>query len=100
MTARSHHRGLEIYFDEASGLWRFESDDAPVRDHWRTRPCGKCGELLTKKRHDACIADLPGVNNACCGHGHDEDAYVDFEDGRYESGSTAALILKQLTKEK
>jgi hypothetical protein len=32
--------------------------------------CDNCGLPPTRKRHDPCLADLPGVINACCGHGH------------------------------
>lgn len=44
------------------------------------RRCGFCGEQATPDGHDPCIANLPGVTNACCGHGIDE-GYVQFENG-------------------
>lgn len=60
-------------------------------DHW---PCPRCGAAgPTIKGHDPCIADLPSVVFACCGHGLGQ-AYVvlasghvirgqfDFEHGR------------------
>jgi hypothetical protein len=31
--------------------------------------CLHCGESRPKNGHDPCIADLPGVHFACCGHG-------------------------------
>jgi hypothetical protein len=43
-------------------------------------PCPKCGELPTKKGHDHCLANLPGVKNACCGHGV-EEGYIQFKNG-------------------
>ena len=43
-------------------------------------PCGQCGGMPTEKGHDPCIADLPGVVNACCGHGT-HSGYVHFENG-------------------
>lgn len=46
------------------------------------RPCALCGHSPTLKGHDACISDLPGVNNACCGHGVVEDAYVVLKNGK------------------
>ena len=33
------------------------------------RPCPRCGEMPTEEGHDACLGTLPGVVNACCGHG-------------------------------
>lgn len=47
-------------------------------DHW---PCGKCGASgPTEAGHDPCIANLPGVVHACCGHGYGH-AYAMFKDG-------------------
>jgi len=47
------------------------------------RPCGFCGKHSTPEDHDGCLGTLPGVMNACCGHGPDghEGAYVQFPDG-------------------
>lgn len=33
------------------------------------RTCPVCKEYETAESHDPCIANLPGVRNACCGHG-------------------------------
>ena len=61
-----------------------------VKDHWeylinpepidKIRPCPKCGQLPNVDGHDHCIARLPGVKNACCGHGTGE-GYIEFENG-------------------
>lgn len=57
-------------------------------DHW---PCGKCGaEGPTPDGHDPCIANLPGVQHACCGHGI-ELGYVMFDDGRVIRGRFDAI---------
>lgn len=42
--------------------------------------CPLCGKMPTDERHDQCIANLPGVVHACCGHGIRE-AYVVFDNG-------------------
>jgi len=42
------------------------------------RPCGHCGKKNTDEGHDACLGTLPGVMNACCGHGKAREAYVQF----------------------
>ena len=41
-------------------------------------PCGKCGGA---DDHDKCLGMLPGVVNACCGHGRREDSYIQFVNG-------------------
>ena len=41
--------------------------------------CGKCKKGPTKEGHDGCLGTLPGVMNACCGHGDINDAYVMFD---------------------
>jgi len=82
MTATAKWRGHPIWYDEDTDTWRYEDNGSKVDDRIEKRPCALCGEHVTKKGHDDCIADLPGVENACCGHGVDEEAYVVFEDDR------------------
>lgn len=42
--------------------------------------CAKCGarRLSLCTEPDPCIGYLPGVYNACCGHGEDDNAYITF----------------------
>jgi hypothetical protein len=54
-----------------------DGEKADMRD---IRPCPNCGMKRTKEGHDPCIGELPGVKNACCGHGT-ELGYVAFENG-------------------
>lgn len=70
-------RGHEI--TRSNGSWSY-LDGTPVRDD-PYRACGHCGQANTRKGHDACIADLPGVLNACCGHGIEGDAYCQLVSG-------------------
>lgn len=42
--------------------------------------CTRCGHSPTKRGHDWCIRNLPGVKHACCGHG-EEDGYIMFTNG-------------------
>ena len=95
MAARGHHRGHPMYFDEASQLWRYEDGGAAVKDCWSEKDCGRCGEPFSADGHDPCIANLPGVRNACCGHGSDAEAYVQFDDGRHEVGGDAVRFFEQ-----
>jgi hypothetical protein len=46
----------------------------------RDRACEHCGLKRTKEGHDPCIANLPGVKNACCGHGQGQ-GYIQFTNG-------------------
>lgn len=41
--------------------------------------CNRCGRKRTKEGHDPCLGTLPGVANACCGHG--AEGYINFENG-------------------
>ena len=44
-------------------------------------PCKLCGAASpTPEGHDPCIAALPGVDLACCGHGYTR-GYVAFSNG-------------------
>jgi hypothetical protein len=65
-------------------MWVYE-------DTWRrsgfgheVRPCKKCGQLFEGSNigeADPCLGDLPGVDNACCGHGVREQSYIRFTSG-------------------
>ena len=52
--------------------------------------CGKCKLPPTGEGHDGCLGTLPGdVMNACCGHGNDELAYIQYWDGSESRGRSA-----------
>lgn len=53
--------------------------------------CRKCGKGRTREDHDGCIGTLnaPNIMNACCGHGNDNAAYVQFWDEPRISGTKA-----------
>lgn len=82
MTAHTTDRGHQI--ELVNGAWRFEDTKEPTVGN--RRPCGYCDRPETVEGHDACLGTLPGVLNACCGHGVDRDAYVQMKDGRHASG--------------
>jgi hypothetical protein len=42
--------------------------------------CIRCKRKATEDGHDSCLANLPGVKYACCGHGI-EEGYISFENG-------------------
>jgi hypothetical protein len=72
----SHYRGHEIQL--INGTWVYADTGRPVADEPQ-RPCGHCGRAVTPDGHDGCLGTLPGVMNACCGHGRPQDAYVQRE---------------------
>jgi len=51
--------------------------------------CVKCKKAPTKEGYDGCLGTLPNVMNACCGHGNDSQAYVQYWDGRRIAGKDA-----------
>lgn len=86
MTARSSCRGHATYWDEDAECWRYEDNDEPL-PRWggEIRACTECGVLhegaFGNESPDPCLGTLPGVDNACCGHGDRELAYVRFTNG-------------------
>lgn len=44
-------------------------------------PCDRCKLPCTKEGYDGCLGRLPGAVQACCGHGHQNNAYVVFAPG-------------------
>ena len=53
--------------------------------------CAKCKLPSSPEGHDGCIGTLPEsvVMNACCGHGRDSQAYIQYWDGSDVRGSDA-----------
>lgn len=74
-----YFRGHKIYWDEALFGWRY-ADDHSLHPGWggEIRPCAKCGAVFGMHEPDPCLGVLPGVDNACCGHGIRTEAYVRF----------------------
>lgn len=69
--------GHEIYCDTVSEtpngkgvyeVFRYVDTDEII-DGAEPRKCKQCGMYPTADGHDPCIANLPGVKYACCGHG-------------------------------
>ena len=67
------------------------------------RPCILCGiefEGSYKGKADPCLGELPGVNNACCGHGEPKYAYIKFTNGMVVKGFTVDRSGLKIMKEK
>lgn len=80
----------QIYYLHGHGYYKrgryFYYEDDNKRVYFdNPRPCKECGMEIPASGHDPCIANLPGVRYACCGHGK-ERGYVAFKDGRVIRG--------------
>lgn len=92
MIESNHLRGWPIYWD--GKCWRYNDNHIKTVDS--VRPCGACGKIRTPVGHDGCLGTLPGVSNACCGHGHEREAYIQFEDGTEARGVDALHVFDRL----
>lgn len=61
-------------------------------DGYGKEKCGHCGLCRSAQGHDGCIGELEGVMNACCGHGQDSTAYVQFNHTDDENEPNKHLI--------
>lgn len=83
---RSFFRGHPIVWSgsEENGKWVYDDtgENLPSTGG-KTRPCKKCGAKypLGEREKDPCLGYLPGVDNACCGHGERSKAFVRFING-------------------
>lgn len=79
---RSNFRGHPIIYCE--GQWLYEDTMTPIpAGGGEARPCKRCGsdKWSGNGDHDECLGLLPGVDNACCGHGNRDEAYIRFTNG-------------------
>lgn len=100
MTAKCHLRGHPIAWDALRERWIYCDTREPTVETWRGRPCGHCGQHATPEGHDACLGTLPGVTNACCGHGNDAEAYVQRPDGNVTRGAAAAHEMQRMMQKR
>lgn len=97
MTVRSKSRGNNTIFQNDE--WVYESTQLSVAGTHKEMPCGHCGRQYTEEGHDACLGTLIGVMNACCGHGKESEAYVQFWDGECIRGKDALVIMEVLKRQ-
>lgn len=45
-------------------------------DETKQTVCEACNEVCVSGKPDPCLGVIPGVSNACCGHGKNEAAYI------------------------
>ncbi|KKK90130.1 hypothetical protein LCGC14_2726150 [marine sediment metagenome] len=77
MSAHALFRGHKVIWNDARN--RFEYEDGIPMDA-EERPCTKCGKIAGPDGHDPCLGKLPGVKDACCGHGKRQGGII-FENG-------------------
>ena len=80
--AKSFFRGWPIVYDGSN--WRYEDTGDLSGFDGILRPCKRCGctfEGSNAGDPDPCLGELPGVDNACCGHGERSQAYIRFSNG-------------------
>ena len=91
--SKSKLRGHVIIY--TNGEWLYENTKTPTVGS--ERPCGYCGMSNTEEGHDGCLGILPGpVMNACCGHGQEAHAYIQYLDGSDLRGKDAMNVMISL----
>lgn len=89
MTAKSHFRGHPIEWVDGRWVYADTKEALPGFGGFPyPRYCAKCGlkTPLGEGEVDPCLGVLPGVDNACCGHGVREESYIRFENGTVVKG--------------
>ena len=92
MSVKTYLRGHLIVKTEDG--WVYEDTGELALPSDDIRPCKKCGRKFSLEERD-CLGNLPGVDNACCGHGIREEAYIRFTDGTLVRG----FIIENLRNE-
>jgi hypothetical protein len=89
-------RGHTIIWKDEKWCYTNGRSTALAYEEQREPACGHCGQYPTPKGHDRCLGTLPGVMNACCGHGGAKSAYVQFPDGVRISGVAALYFFEHI----
>ena len=74
--------------------WLFDDNHKEVTRAYGKRPCANCQRVFQGSNigdPDPCLGNLPGVKNACCGHGVPSMAYVVFNSGVVLEGFTVRV---------
>ncbi len=74
--------------------WRYVDTGEPTAGN--RRACGHCGMEDTPEGHDGCLGTLPGVMNACCGHGRAEEAFVQLAPDDVIRGRAAVALIETM----
>ena len=81
--------GEKIVFNDETNRWEYGDGESYYLGAEKTRLCPKCKKPKISINGvtgcDFCLQALTIVDfidNACCGHGDDSEAYISFKDGR------------------
>jgi len=96
---KSYLRGNEIE-KNSDGDFVYSDSKELTKENHENRTCGKCGKHRTVEGHDYCLGTLKLVMNACCGHGFDSEAYIQFFNGETVRGVKAIAIYRSMSKYK
>jgi len=94
MATKSKFRGHDVEYRNEE--WFFCETGLSIIETHIDMPCGHCGRGDTPEGHDGCLGTLPGVMNACCGHGVESEAYIQFSPGVAIYGGEAAGEIHRL----
>ncbi len=94
LMVKSKLRGHDIEY--LNDEWIYSDTKKPTNKTWSDRPCGHCDKMPTPEGHDPCLGTLPGVMNACCGHGTANGAYIQYLDGSDIRGQEAIQEINRL----
>lgn len=86
--AKDNFRGHPVTCSDGK-TWVYDDDGNQAGFNGKVRPCMKCGKLFEGSNvgdPDPCLGNLPGVDNACCGHGVREKSYIRFTNGTVITG--------------
>lgn len=78
--------------NECNECYHFWENNGNYLDGYGKENCVYCGLQRTEEGHDGCIGTLKNVMNACCGHGQDESAYVQFNHDEYSINPNKYII--------
>ena len=66
---------------DKKGNFLYSQDTYTEERITKDTPCPRCGRVRDSiDDPDPCLGSLPGVKEACCGHGK-EEGYIEFENG-------------------
>ncbi len=91
-------RGHKIEYTNKEWLY-CDTKKSTILTH-KDRECGNCGRHKTKDGHDSCLGIIPGVINACCGHGNKDEAYLQALDGTVIQGKIATIIISIIKRKR
>ena len=86
----SFYRGWKIVYKNGQWVY-FDNNESTINNE---RPCRYCMKGNVEEGADGCFGMLPNVMNACCGHGINDGAYIQFWNGNIIRGIKAIEWVK------